>query len=292
MKRLLITGASGFLGGHIYTLAKSSWQVMAVYYNHPPQQLTKEWMRLDLTDQHEILKSIARFQPDVIIHAAANSNLDQCEQNPEMARQVNVESTRILYNAARSLNSRFLFVSSDMVFDGRQGNYRETDPVCPISVYGRTKVDSEQLFLSKEGNFVIARSALIYGRPVIGGSSFSMWIENRLRMSQNTPLFVDQYRTPVLVNNLAAALLELAENDFTGIIHLGGENRINRLTFGKQLCAVCNYDEGLLQTVSMHDNKSAAPRPVDVSLHTGLARATLHTPLLNTAEGLKLMCGL
>ncbi len=238
------------------------------------------------------MKCLEKFQPDVIIHAAANSNLDQCELNPEMARRVNVESTRMIHKAALELNSRLIFVSSDMVFDGRQGNYRETDPVAPISVYGRTKVDSEQILQKSEGNYVIARAALIYGRSIIGGSSFSMWIENRLHMNQNTPLFVDQYRTPVLVNNLAAALLELAENNYTGIIHLGGENRINRLTFGKQLCAVCNYDEGLLLTVSMHENKTAAPRPVDVSLHTGLARSVLREPLMNTVDGLRLMCGL
>jgi len=291
MKKIFVTGASGFLGGHIYFLARERWHVLAGYYNNPPAQLTEEWTRLDLTDQQKVHDTMVAFRPDVIIHAAANSNLDSCERDQNMTYAVNVESTRYLNEAAVLLGSRLIFVSSDMVFDGEKGNYRETDPVFPISIYGQSKVMSEDILIGGGVNAVIARAALIYGRPVTGGSSFLVWLENQLKAGSTVSLYDDQFRTPILVNNLAEALLELAENDFTGIIHLGGTNRIDRLTFGRQLCAAAGYNAGLLHAGSMFTSKPIAPRPADVSLNTDKAASVLHTRMLSTDEGLRRMGG-
>jgi len=241
--------------------------------------------------EQKVHDTMVAFRPDVIIHAAANSNLDSCERDQNMTYAVNVESTRYLNEAAVLLGSRLIFVSSDMVFDGEKGNYRETDPVFPISIYGQSKVMSEDILIGGGVNAVIARAALIYGRPVTGGSSFLVWLENQLKAGSTVSLYDDQFRTPVLVNNLAEALLELAENDFTGIIHLGGTNRIDRLTFGRQLCAAAGYNAGLLHAGSMFLSKPIAPRPADVSLNTDKAASVLQTRLLNTTEGLQRMCG-
>ncbi len=291
MKKIFITGASGFLGGHVYHQAREKWQVLAGYNSNKSAGRGEDWIQLDLTDAKRVRAALKAFRPDVIIHCAANSNLDECEKSPDMASAINVKSAEYLISSANDLGSRLIFVSSDIVFNGEKGNYRETDPVSPISVYGRTKVRSEELLMRKSTNYVIARAALIYGRPKTGGSSFSVWIENQLKAGSSVSLYRDQFRTPVLVNNLAEALLELAENDYTGIIHLGGKNRIDRLTFGKQLCAAAGYDAGLLRAASMYDRKPAAPRPADVSLNIDKAGSVLHARLLNTTDGLHRMCG-
>jgi len=291
MKKIFISGGSGFLGGHVFQQAKDQWQVLACYFNYKPENRGEDWVRLDLTDAKQVSSTLNTFRPDVIIHCAANSNLDECEKAPDLASAINVNSTEYLISAANDLGSRLIFVSSDMVFNGEKGNCRESVLVSPISVYGRTKVQSEELLIRHCNNYVIARAALIYGRAETGGSSFSMWIENQLRAGSPVSLYENQFRTPVLVNNLAEAILELAQNDYKGIIHLGGENRIDRLTFGRQLCAVAGYDEGLLKASSMYDSQPAAPRPADVSLNTDNAALVLNTRLLNTTDGLRRMCG-
>jgi dTDP-4-dehydrorhamnose reductase len=285
MRKLFITGASGLLGGHLIDKAGSRWSVTATSYAHPlPGTLS-----LDLRDREACITAVRTARPQAIIHAAANSNLDTCERDPEAAAAINTSAVAHLLEAAAWVGARLIFVSTDMVFDGQRGHYTEADPVHPLSVYGETKVAAERLLLQADGNHLVARSALIYGRPRHGGSSFSQWIETRLRSGQNVPLFTDQYRSPIWVENLADALLELAEAEISGILHLGGANRIDRFSFAQQLCSLTGYDPSLLQPTSMHAVVSDAPRPVDVSLDSSRAASLLQIPLLDTTEGLRNM---
>lgn len=234
-------------------------------------------------------KCIDDFCPDIILHTAANSNLDSCEQNPHAAERINVAATECLAQAAEARGARFIFISSDMVFDGETGFYSENDPVAPLAVYGKNKADAEKKVQYICRNYVIARAALIYGRPKGGGSSFSNWIEQRLTKNQAVPLYTDQFRTPIYVENLAEALLELAQSDFIGTLHLGGANRIDRYNFGLQLCSLGGYDACLLRPTSMHDFQPPARRPADVSLSIAKAKSVLTTKILDTREGLSHM---
>ncbi len=289
MKRILLTGASGFLGGHVYTLLTGSHHVMALYNKNKPNIAKNDWTFLDLTDSVTVKRVVNDFIPHVIIHAAAFSNLDVCEKNPESAWKVNVKATQTLAELSASLGSRFIYVSSDMVYDGKGSFYKEDDPVSPISVYGQNKVDAENIVRDVVKNHVIARAALIYGRHIIGGNSFSEWFENKLEQKENVSLYTDQFRTPVLVNNLAEILVEMAGNDFIGTVHLGSPDRIDRYTFGKQLCRIGGYDPNLLQPCSMHDHHPAAPRPADISFSVEKAQKVFKTKLLTTGQGLERM---
>ncbi len=287
MKKLFLTGASGFLGGHIFSSAQSRFQTLGTFLNYPYADIPN-WRKIDLGNFFDVFELVMDFNPDVIIHAAANSNLDDCERHPEAAREANVQATANLVGIAAQMEARFIFVSSDMVFDGSGSRYGEEEKTQPISVYGKTKRQAERMVQRVE-NSVIVRSALIYGRRKIGGSSFSMWMEDRLRNNVAVPLYHDQFRSPVLADNLAQILLELAESAFTGVLHVGSSNRINRLEFGQQLCEIGGYDAGLLQSISMHDQETVAPRPQDVSLDCSRANSVLSTKLLSTQEGLEQM---
>ncbi len=288
MKKLFLTGASGFLGGHIFSQAQNRFEILGTFLNYPSANEISNWTQIDLTDFFDVFELVMDFNPDVIIHTAANSNLDACERNPESAREANVQSTANLVGIAAQMGARFIHISTDMVFDGSGSLYKEDDETNPISVYGKTKLQAERMVQRIE-NSVIVRSALIYGRCKIGGSSFSMWMEDRLSNDVQVPLYHDQFRSPILADNLAQVVLELCDSTFTGILHVGGGNRINRFEFGKQLCEMGGYDSNLLQSISMDDQDSVAPRPRDVSLDVSRAQSTLSTKIVSTQEGLEQM---
>ncbi|MBD3384136.1 sugar nucleotide-binding protein [candidate division KSB1 bacterium] len=288
-KKLLITGASGLVGGHLFARAakQDRWKVVPHYFQHEFNIMKKQGYRCDLTDRQEVETMLKTVNPDAILNTAANSNLDSCEKEPGKTAQINVIPPSWFAEYAQQNKARLIHISSDMVFDGVKGMYKESDEVSPLSVYGRSKVESEEAVLQRCPGALIARSALIYGRAQYGGFSFSMWIEKRLHRGDPVPLFRDQFRTPVLVDNLAAALLELADNDCRGILHLGGSERCNRLSFALTLCDVFNYNSDLLQSTSMHDTASFAPRPVDVSFNISRAQQNLRTELLDVKAGLQ-----
>ncbi len=286
MKNILITGASGFLGGHIFSQADTKYNCLGAYNNYSPSHSIPNWAHINLTDFSAVLKMLSAFMPAVVIHSAANSSLDECEKNPQSAHAANVLATSHLVRAAKQIGARFIFVSTDMVFDGTGSRYTENDATHPLSVYGQTKVQAEKV-VQELDNHLIVRSALIYGRRQFGGSSFSMWMENRLQHKQPLPLYVDQFRSPILVNNLADMLIELCDSEFTGILHAGGANRIDRFSFGQQMCRILRYDPSLLQPIKMADHAPFAPRPRDVSLNIDKAISILKTELLSTADGLQ-----
>ena len=289
MKNIFITGASGLLGGHVFCRAFSQHNVLGTYWKTIPATLNNCWAKVDLSDFRSTKSVLDAFKPDAIIHAAANSNLDDCEQNREAARKINVESTKNLAEYSAKKNVRFIFVSSDMVFNGKSGMYSEEDTTSPISYYGETKVMAEEFVKKTCRNFVIARSALIYGRSLEGGFSFSQWIEKKLNHGERMSLYTNQFRTPIYVANLAEVLIELAFNTFTGTLHLAGANKINRFDFGKQLCKLGGYSIDVLDPSLMNNAKTIAPRPKDISLSIKKAQKILETKLLTTEQGLLLM---
>ena len=230
--KILITGGSGFVGGHLVEAASENFEVHSTFLHSPVGKSNVVWHQIDLVDTKATSALVKAIRPSVIIHAAAQSNLDFAEISREAAFGINVQATEALAGSCEAVNSRFIYISSDMVFDGSKGNYSESDPVNPINYYGETKVLAEERAQQNCSNCLIARSALVYGRPLNKSSSFSEWIYNRLRNHQNVPLFYDQYRSPIWVDELAQALIECASNQFRGIIHLGGSDSINRLEFG------------------------------------------------------------
>ena len=287
MKRLLITGASGFVGGHVMRAAADRWETHGTYQARLFEHAGVRSHRLDLTDPSSAARLIERIRPAAVIHAAAWGNLEQCERDPESARRINTEATGRIAAACAALRCRLVAVSTDMVFDGLQGHYRETDKTNPINAYGKSKLSGEAEALNGCTNTVVGRSALIYGRPVTGSNSFSEKILERVLEGRHYNLYTDQYRSPVLVDDLAAALLELATNRFRGIIHLSGPDRIDRFGFGKILSSVVGFDPSLLLPVSMDVVRTEAPRPRDASLENALAKRILSTSLCGVREGLK-----
>ncbi len=285
--RVLLTGASGYLGQHLIRCCPDPVELFAARRQRSLPNLPRKStpLKFDLEKFDPLV--LDQYQPELIIHAAAITNVDTCEQQPELAAAVNSEAVRQLAEWAAAHQARFVFLSTDQVFSGEKSFYSESDPTGPVNVYGRTKLAAEQTVLQTSPGALIARSALIYGRSLPGRPSFTAGMLEQLQKGRPLQLFTDQYRTPVLADDLAQAVWELAFSGYTGIIHLGGAQRLSRFEMGRMICRIANLDTGLLIPVTMADLNLAAARPADVSLNIDLAQSLLSAPLKGFEEGIR-----
>jgi len=288
MKKILITGASGFLGRYLLNFAPGNVRLLAQYFRHPLNAPSNsiQLLQLDLTTP--ALDELEQFQPEVIIHTAAQSSIDSCELSPETAHAINFEVTKKLADFARKSHARFIFTSSDTVFDGKKGYYAEADAPNPLNVYADTKVKAEQHILKDPQNSVIIRPALFYGRALNGNPSFTEAMLNNLKAGKQIYLFTDQYRTPLPVGQLAQAIWELVDSDFSGVLHIGGSERTSRYDMGKILCKQFDLSCDLIIPVPSHQSSQVAARPRDCSLNISLASSLLKTKLVDCSYGMKL----
>ncbi|MFH1213295.1 MAG: SDR family oxidoreductase [Candidatus Neomarinimicrobiota bacterium] len=292
MKRLVITGASGFLGGHIAQYAAERFETLGLFATYRFNLKDIASQKIDLTNPPTISAVLDQFKPAIVVHNAALADPDRCENQPELARQINVVATERIATWCRQNSARLIYISTDMVFDGEKGHYSESDQPDPVSVYGRSKADAEERVLAINPETSVGRIALMYGRGIFRRVYSSEWIERELRLRANQSaiaplgLFADQFRSMLSVRNAAQAILELAESNFRGILHIGGADRISRYDFGEKLCHHLGLPLTAIHRIYQADFKSAAPRPRDVSLNIDLARSILKTPLLSVAAGL------
>jgi len=287
MKRLLVTGGSGFVGTHLLRRGRDRFFLTAAVHRRPLSIEGVAAVPFDLDDARSIDQAVEVAQPDVIIHAAAWVHPDACEGDPGLAHHRNAVATEVLAEAAERLGARLIFCSTDMVFEGSTGNYSENSETRPVNVYGKSKLTGERFVQAICSDYAIARLALVYGSTEPGGNSFSEAIRRRIVSGEEQPLFTDQFRSPILVTDLADALLELAESQFVGLIHLGGAQRTDRYTFGRTLARLHGLSETGLKPASIVDVSLKAPRPVDASLNTAQAESLLSTNLRGYEEGLK-----
>lgn len=263
-RRLLITGASGFLGWHLARAAQATWQVEGTYHRHAPPLPGVKLHCIDLTDATGVNHWLTQVAPDAVIHTAALSQPNRCEQEPDLSYAINVEATRVLAQFCGDRHIPFAFTSTDQVFDGQAAPYDETSPPSPISVYGRHKVEAEAILQALHPAAAICRMPLLYGPPSPTAECFLQGFLRTLGAEQPLRLFIDEFRTPAYVEDAAAGLL-LALEKTSGLLHLGGPDRISRYDFGLRMAEIFGFDKTLLVPSKQADVVMPAPRPADVS---------------------------
>jgi dTDP-4-dehydrorhamnose reductase len=270
-----VTGAAGLIGG---TLLRSpgippGWEAVALHRGE-----------LELTDFAAVERRFEREQPAALIHCAAMSRSPQCQAEPAKARSWNVDVTRHL--AGLFGGRRMIFLSTDLVFDGQRGGYREDAGVAPLSFYAETKVEAEQWVLRDAGHLVV-RTSLNHGWSATGDRGFNEEMVKAWRAGKTLKLFRDEFRSPIPAEHTARALWELLAQECCGILHLAGSQRLSRWEIGCALAAalrstglLCGMEEG-----SLREYQGAA-RPPDTSLDSSRAQALLGFRIPGYAEWL------
>ena len=284
--KILITGGSGLLGSATAALFKDYYRTFITYTNNKVFIEGCETYRLDITNKEEVFKVIGAIQPDFIIHTAALIGVGICENNKELAYGINVNGTRHIAEAADKFNSRIVHISTDYVFDGKKGMYKETDKPNPLNYYAKTKLEAEKLI---NKNHAVIRTS-IYGWNIIKErKNFATFILDRLENNKKINIFEDQYSTIILTNNLAEALKEIVDENKKGIYNIGGSERQSKYEFALKLADVFELNKSLINPITIDDAEDKAQRPPDVSLDSTKAKKELNVKLLNIEEGLELM---
>jgi dTDP-4-dehydrorhamnose reductase len=271
--KILVTGASGLLGERVAKLAlEREHEVFATYKEHPVT--IGAAIKLDLTDNKEITDLVHKLGPEVIVHTAAYTDVDGCDVNKELARHVNTEATKNLAIASHDIDAHLVYVSTDYVFDGEKGSYREEDTPNPINYYGYTKLMGEEFVKQCAKSWCIARASVIYGW---GGSklNFATWLMENLKQGKKVKVLVDQYVSPTLNTNLAQMLLEIAERRLSGILHTAGADRVSRREFALKLAEVFDLNAELIKPARMCEISWEARRPKDSSLDVSRCSSVL-----------------
>jgi dTDP-4-dehydrorhamnose reductase len=270
-RQLLVTGASGFLGWHLCRAAQADWptpwQVEGTYHRHCPTLLGVRLHPLDLTDAQATGDCLKAIAPDAVIHTAALSQPNRCEQEPDHSYAINVLATRHLAQYCAQRHIPFVFTSTDQVFDGQAAPYDETSAPRPINRYGQHKAEAEALVQTLHPTAAICRLPLLYGPASPTAKCFLQGFLHTLTVGQPLALFTDEFRTPAYVEDVAAGLL-LALKKTSGLLHLGGPERLSRYEFGLRMAEVFGFDADLLVPSHQADVAMPAARPVDVSSHS------------------------
>ena len=264
MNRILITGASGQLGSAVTKLFIGSYDILLTDFVFPKDGKSR-FEKMDITDENSVRKTIKKFQPDIILHLAAMTDVDGCELNPQKANDVNVRGTK---NLLEHFDGKFVFISTDYVFDGNSGPYSEADTPNPINEYGRSKLLAENIVMDSGNPWLIVRTNVVYDYTENTQASFVKWVVDSLR--NDIPILVvnDQWNNPTWTVALASALIEMIEKDFLGVWNYGGAEYIHRLEFAKEIAKVFELNKALISPCRTQELNQPAPRPLKGGLST------------------------
>ncbi|MGC3999819.1 MAG: SDR family oxidoreductase [Anaeromyxobacter sp.] len=286
--RIAITGANGLLGGAAVAQAGADHQVLAIGRGAcrlPPGRYT--WADADLGDGASVERALLEFKAEAVLHAGAATDVDGCERDPVLAWRVNVGGTEQVARACHVLEARLVAVSTDYVFDGTTGDYREDDVVNPRGAYARSKRCGEEAALLLAPDAAVARVAVVFSGRAGAKSTFATQVIEKLSRGEVVKAFEDQVVSPTLAESAAAMTLELLlEHDYRGVLHTSGATRVGRVQFAQQVAALFGL-EGTIQPVKTADVKLPAPRPLKSGLNVDRATGLLRNRPLTLEEALR-----
>jgi dTDP-4-dehydrorhamnose reductase len=303
-KTILITGSNGLLGQKlIYNLLarnkkNDSWNIIATSKgeNRLIEKNGYTYFPLDITNYDEVLHAVTKFLPDVIINTAAMTNVDACETDKEGARKLNVDSVgnmiRVIqeFEHSKIQNCQFIHLSTDFVFDGENGPYKEEDVPNPLSYYAWTKLEAEKLLEQSKLKWAILRTIIVYG--IVDGMSRSnivLWAKDALTKGQKINVVDDQFRSPTLAEDLAEGCILCAEKGATGLFHVSGKDQMSILELVYRVADFWKLDKSLITPSKSETIKQPAKRPARTGFIIEKARKILGYEPHSFEEGLAIV---
>ncbi len=286
-KTVLITGANGLLGQNL-AAAYCDAPKLVMSDLHPASAVSpagnSSYVQADLADSAQVQNLVHAAKPDLILHAAAMTNVDACEDQPQAAHKANVTATQNLVSASPD-GSRFIYLSTDYVFDGRNGPYREEDSPNPLGVYGKTKLEGERV-VSALPDFLIVRTIVLYGTGRNLRPLFPDWILGKLSAGEPFRVVDDQTGNTTLASNLARICRALGENARPGLYHAAGAGMLSRFEFARAVARTFGFPENLISPCKTSDISQKAPRPLRSGFILDKVRDVAGVELLEISEQL------
>jgi dTDP-4-dehydrorhamnose reductase len=285
----MIFGGSGFVGGNITKIARhKGWSVIIADSFFRSGLEDVRWITADITDPDTVKNAIQTEKPDAVVNVAAIADIDKAEQDKELAWKVNVDGARYIAENCAESGINYVFFSSDAVFDGKSTSYKEEDRIAPVNYYGYTKAEAEKAVLNAYPGAVVIRISLVVGLPVTGGNSFLGGLKKKLEEGAEIICPIDEIRTPVDVLTLSESVLELAESKYSGILHIGATDSINRYELAKKAAILMGLDKSQIKPLLLPENMpDRVPRHKNGILNVDKARQVLKTRMLSVEEGIK-----
>jgi dTDP-4-dehydrorhamnose reductase len=293
--KVLITGANGLLGQHLTKLLlDTNYQVVATGRGEsrlpfePSGNYTYHTM--DIANAFDTYAIMSREQPDVVVHAAAMTQVDDCEKQPELCERINVQGTAQILTDAETFSSHFIYISTDFVFDGEKGNYSEEEDTNPISLYGFTKLQAESMVQVSDIPYAIVRTCLVYGNLLKGTrSNIVSWVKESLEQDKTIQVVSDQERTPTYVGDLAKGIALIIKQKATGIYHISGKDWLTPYDIALKTAHQFQLDASKIIQVDASTFKQPGRRPLKTGFIIEKARKELGFEPMTFDEGLELM---
>lgn len=276
-KRILVTGASGLLGGNLIRLFPESWEIIGVTHHHGIQAPSSHVRAVQMNILDEGIESTfdALGPLDAIVHTAALTSVDRCEEQKRLAWFLNAVCSQKIATYCANKGIHLIHISTDHVFDGISGNYAEDSTPHPINYYAETKLAAEEFLQQAKGQTAIIRTNF-FGFNMQQKEDLAGWILHALENKQQIPLFTDVLFSPMLVNDLALFIIDIITDHMTGMFHIASSDHCSKYDFGIKIAHAFGYDTSLLQQQEFKDSHLWVPRPMNMSLGSAQTQAGFH----------------
>jgi dTDP-4-dehydrorhamnose reductase len=295
VKKILITGSNGLLGQKIVKqlLLTKEAEFLATSFgaNRIEKYKGFDYQSMDITSQSEVMEIMESYRPDVVINTAAMTNVDACESDKKGCWDLNVNAVKYLFEACKKVNAQLIHLSTDFIFDGENGPYKEDDTPNPLSYYGESKLAAEKLLQNDTyTNWAIARTIIVYGiGDNMSRSNIVLWAKSALEKGDPLTIVDDQFRSPTFADDLAKGCLLIASKNAKGIYHLSGKDQMSILELVNRVATFYNLDASIVSPIKSLSLNQAAKRPPVTGFVLDKARRLLGYNPVSFEEGLSLL---
>lgn len=294
MKTILVTGSNGLLGqklsDKLYNHSTIKLIATSKGENRHPFQNELNYHSLDITNEEEVNSIVALIKPDVIIHTAAMTNVDLCEKEQENCRKLNVDAVNFIAKACKTHHVYLVHLSTDFIFDGEKGMYLETDEPNPLSFYGQSKLDAENVIIAADIEYSILRTIIVYGVTAeMSRSNIVLWAKGALEKGDPINVVDDQFRSPTLAEDLADACILAAEQEPTGIFNASGKDYMSVYEMVQRIAVFFKLNTSLINRTNSSTLNQTALRPPKTGFVLDKIKATIGYNPHNFEDGLQIV---